>query len=168
MANAVSINEKEFREAIDSFDEMRESIDDSRWMKSMLRRRSNKHFIGEMKRNSPSGQVGSEHDQDRLAKMIGVTTARKWAPNWGVRIGVVKNDPNLFPDVSAQGLASMLEHGTKERYRRLVSAGIVTGRVSLGRIDDSHAWLRAAYDRNVDGFMRDVEKSLTKKVMKEA
>lgn len=160
---SIRVNEKEFAEAIASFKDMADSIDE-RYLKNRQAYYARKHFIPDMRRNSPS---------KRLERMISVTTAKKWAPPNGIRIGVVKNDPADFPDVSAQGLASMLEHGTEERFRKLVTAGIVTGRVHLGKIKAAPhkgrtSFLRAPYDRNVEAFMKDVEDALTEKVMKEA
>lgn len=156
-ASGVQINQKELSEALQSLDNMIEAIDDSKFVKSLFRRQAKTHFVGDMKRNSPSV---------RLAKMVDVTTSKKLTGSFGARVGVVRNDVSLFPKISAQGLASILEHGTVERFRNSKRAGIVTGRVSLGKVE-SEPWLRPSWDSNVEGFIRDTEDSIVRKIEKQ-
>jgi 7-cyano-7-deazaguanine synthase in queuosine biosynthesis len=155
--NFIEINQKEMSEAIATFDKAREAFGDS-WLKTTQARRARKHFVPDMKRGSHSA---------RLMKMISVTQAKKWTGGGAsVRVGVVKNDADLFPDFSAQALASVLEYGTEERFRKLSKAGIITGRVSTGRVKETSK-LREAYEKNKEPFMDDVERSIDKKFEKE-
>jgi hypothetical protein len=85
-----------------------------------------------------------------FASVTGVTTKQSGiqrAPKIGVRVGVIKNDSAEFPTFSAPALASVFEYGTQERFRQLKAGGLVTGRVSTGRIK-AGPWLRPAWDRN--------------------
>jgi hypothetical protein len=100
----------------------------------------------------------------RLVKMIGTTTAKKWAGPLGVRIGVVKNDVVKFTKVSAQGLAAMLEYGTKERFRMLKKLGVIVGRVSTGEMP-SFPFLRPAWFRGRNAMMNKTEKSIQNRVL---
>lgn len=130
-----------------------------KWMKSTLRRRS-KPIVQAMRRNA-SGYVGSS----RIAEMVGVTTAKRRAGDWGAKVGVVKNDPDKFQDFTAQALASVIEYGTDERFRKLKAGAFITGRQSTGRMP-AMPFLRPAWDQNVNAFMNGVEDSIERKVLK--
>jgi len=100
--------------------------------------------------------------------MISRTVAKKRVgPTPGVLVGVIKNDTDIFPKFSAQALASVLEHGTPERFRKTRSIGLITGKVSTGKVNPM-PFLRPAYDLNIRGVITKTEESITKKVMKEA
>lgn len=103
---------------------------------------------------------------DNIAKMTAITTkqsGRSRAPKVGIRIGVINNDVNLFPDFSAPALASVLEHGTDERFRNIKSLGIITSQQSTGKVM-AKPWLRPAYDANEADFIAKTMKSIIKKV----
>ena len=129
-----------------------------RYLKTVEKRKSDKHFVPEMKAQSHSV---------RIQEMISTTTAKKFTSRLGVRVGVVKNDKTLFPKFSAQALASVIEYGTAERFRQIKKAGFVVERVSTGKMPAS-PWLRKAWDNNVEAFMNDVEKAIKRKVEKES
>src|SRR5699024_3555909 len=93
-----------------------------RYLKNTQRRKA-KPMLQDMKANSHSTS---------LVPMHGITTAKRRAGDLGIKIGVIKNDPTQFPNLSAQALASVIEYGTAERYRTLKAAGFVTGRASTG------------------------------------
>lgn len=151
--NFVQIRESDFQETVRFFNEAAEAFGD-RWLKDTQARRARKHFVPAMKNNVHSA---------RLMQMISVTTARKHTRGpRSIRVGVVKNDANLFPKFSAQALASVLEYGTDERFRQTgIFSAESTGAVS------AHPALRPAYDSNVEPFMKDVERSIEKKFDKE-
>lgn len=150
-------NEQEFVDALEVFDQMHDAVD-SKYIKTVQARKARKHFVPAMQRGSHSV---------RLEDMISVTQAKKYTSKYSVRVGVVKNDVDKFPDFSAQALASVIEYGTGERYRQLKAAGLVTGRVSTGAMPAA-PFLRPGWDNNVKAFMDDVESSLEDKVMREA
>lgn len=150
----VSVQEKEFVEALKSFERMEEAIT-PRWLKNTQRRYAGP-MVNDMKRNSKSA---------RLEPMIGVTTAKKRAGDLGIKVGVVKNDVDAFPEFSAQAMASVIEYGTAERYRQLKAAGFVTGRVSTGRMPAA-PWLRPAWDRHVSTMMDKTEQAILRKIDK--
>lgn len=152
--NYIEVNKAEFDAAINEFDKMIKAIDESE-AKKIQRRYAKKHFVGPMKTDSHSA---------RLMDMISVTTAKRYTPPWGVRVGVVKNDKDKFPKFSAQGLAAVIEYGTAERYRSLRRAGIITGRVSTGAMPAA-PWLRKNWDMNVRAFMNDVQQAIYKQVL---
>lgn len=156
-ANTITINQAEFQSAIDSFDDAAD-VFGGRWLKNTQARKARKHFVPDMRRGSPS---------DRIREMITVTTAKKYTRGpRSIRVGVVKNDPDMFPDFSAQALASVLEHGTVERYRQVRRAGFVVGRVSTGKVKPQ-PFLRPAFDQNKAKFMADMEDAIQKKIEKE-
>lgn len=143
-------------DALRDLEKMHDSIT-PKYLKTVQARKARKHFVPAMKRNSHSA---------RLVDMISVTQAKKYTSRLGVRVGVVKNDPDKFPKFSAQALASVIEYGTAERYRQLKSLGLVTGRQSTGAMPAA-PFLRPAWDSNVKAFMDDVEDAIIKKVQKE-
>lgn len=156
-SNVINTQLEGMHEALETLEGMSDSID-AKYLKTVQARKARKHFVPAMRRGSHSV---------RLEDMISVTQAQKYTSRLGVRVGVVKNDPDKFPEFSAQALASVIEYGTAERYRMLKSAGLVTGRVSTGSMPAA-PFLRPAWDNNVRSFMDDVEGSIIKKVMKEA
>ncbi|MAO66249.1 MAG: hypothetical protein CL666_14735 [Balneola sp.] len=160
-ANAIEfkMDQREFRESLKEIQRMESSIDPE-WMKSTLRRRA-RPIENSMRRNA-EGYLKST----RIAKMIGITAAKSRTGDWGAKVGVVKNDPVLFPDFSAPALASVLEYGTDERYRTLKKGVVVTGRKSTGRAP-AMPFLRPAWDENVNQFMNKVQESIERKVLKE-
>lgn len=155
--SSVEINDREFREAIQSFDDLARQVGDDKWIRTTQARKARKHFVPPMRRNSHSA---------RLVDMINVTQAKKYrgGPR-SVRVGVVKNDVSKFPKFSAQALASVIEYGTKERFRELVTAGVITGRQSTGEMP-SIPFLRPAFDNNQKQFMDDVESTILDKLEK--
>ena len=120
-------------------------------------------MLKDMKQDSPS---------IRLAKMTAMTTRqvkRPRAPYIGYRIGVINNDTSLFPPnegISAPALASILAHGTKERFRRAAKYfGISIGTQSTGSVKGKD-WIGAAFDKNVDSFEERTIKDMEDKVPK--
>jgi hypothetical protein len=117
-------------------------------------------MLKDMKQNSPSVDI---------AKMTAMTTRqvkRPRAPRIGYRIGVINNDVSKFPDFTAPALASVLAHGTKERFRRAAkSFGISIGTQSTGSVKGKD-WLGAAFDRNKDTFEAKTIKDMEAKVPK--
>ena len=150
------INEKEFNEAISAAQRMHDAIDE-KWIKS-TKRRALKPMVQAMKAGSKS---------TRIAKMIAITTAKRKSPRLGARVGVIKNDPSLFPKFSAPALASVLEYGvSEERFRTLRAGSLVTGRQSTGTVPAT-PFLRPAWDIQVNPFMESVSKSIERKVERE-
>lgn len=137
---------------------MHDSID-AKYLKNRQAYYARKHFVPAMKRNSHSARLSK-------GNIISVTQAKKFTSRLGVRVGVINNDPDEFPDFSAQALAAVIEYGTAERYRELKRAGFVTGRQSTGEMPAA-PFLRPAWDANVSQFMKDVEGAIIKKVEKE-
>lgn len=154
-ANAIDIKVdnkqalRELRELQDKLD--RKSIND-------IQRRNATPMLADMKQNSPSV---------RIAKQTAITTRqtkRPRAPRIGIRIGVINNDPALFPEFSAPALASVLEHGTDLRYRRAAkSFGISIGTQTTGKVTPK-PWIRPAYDRHVKTFIAKTIRSYEKQV----
>lgn len=100
----------------------------------------------------------------KFVPVIAMTTAkRRGVPPGGVRIGVVKNDTTAFPNFSAPALASVFEYGTPERFRRLKTLGIVTGRASTGRFT-AKPWLRKAMDDTYPIYHKEFLASVDKEV----
>jgi hypothetical protein len=153
----LQIEEKEFVAALKSVERMHDAIT-PQWIKS-TQRRNLKPMVAAMKANSKS---------TRIARMIGVTTAKKRAGELGAKVGVVKNDATLFPKISAPALASIIEYGVaEERFRTLRFGVIVTGRQSTG-IMPAAPFLRPAWDAHVRSFMDSTEQAIEKKILKEA
>jgi len=157
----VEVDKKEFNDALQTLSDMEEAIDDS-WIKRTLRRKLGP-MESEMKR-----KVLSNFGSERLASVIGITTAKKRIKSSvGAKVGVVKNDASLFPEISSFGLASILEYGTVERFRRIEKMGVITGRVSTGRVKPN-PYLRPTYDKKLPDVIKEFEKSVERKVQKEA
>lgn len=152
--NAIDIylDEKEFADALESFTKMSRSID-RKYLKSTQRRYA-KPMVADMKSSSKS---------TRIADMISVTTAVKRAGDYGVKVGVVKNNISDFPKFSAPALASVIEYGTAERYGVLKKHGLITGYYNTGSMP-SAPFLRPAWDRNVQSLMDNTEKAIIKRI----
>jgi hypothetical protein len=150
------IDGKDLLDAVDLLKDLEESID-NKYLKATLRRKS-KPMQNEMKIMSPSS---------RLRNVIGATTAKSKTPLF--KVGVVKNNTSLFPNISSFGLAGILEYGTVERYRKTKSMGLVTGRVSTGRVPKrKYAWLRQSWDSNVKELEQSTINTIIKKIERSA
>src|SRR5690625_2420799 len=153
----VSIEEKEFAEALATAERMHDSIT-PQWIKSTQRRHL-RPMVEAMKSNSKS---------TRIAKLIGVTTAKKRAGDYGAKVGVVKDDKDRRYNISGPAHGALLEYGSKgERFRILKRVGIVTVRQSTG-VMPATPYLRPAWDQHVKAFMDATQDSIEKRVMKEA
>lgn len=156
MANGNVIEVEGMDEALREFERLKKSMEREEINK--IQRRHARPMLSDMKSNSPS---------NRIASMTAITTRqrkRPRAPRIGIRIGVINNDASLFPDFSAPALASVLEHGTAERFRKAaVSFGIVIGTQSTGSVTAS-PWLRPAWDTNKERFIAKTIRSMEKKV----
>lgn len=156
--NYIEIDDKQWMEALKSFENMSDSID-SKYLKSTQARVARKRMIPDMRRGSKSR---------RLMKLIDVTTSKKRAGEFGIKVGVVKNgSKSEFPKFSAPALASVIEYGTAERYRNLKSIGLITGRQSTGSMPMA-PFLRPSWDANVRGLMDDVERLVLARIEKNA
>lgn len=154
----ISVEEREFKKALETFEEMEASID-ARYLKNVQRRYAMKEMVPDMKRSSHSV---------RLEKVIGVTTSKKRAGDLGIKVGIIDaGKADDFPDFNAYGLASVIEYGTAERYRQLKSVGLITGRQSTGDMP-AFPFLRPAWDRNVRKLMSDVETAILKRIERAA
>lgn len=153
----VELDKKEFLDALEMLKDMEESIDE-KYVKATLRRKL-KPMERRMKRDSHSARLATH--------AIGITTAKKKTPL--IKVGVVKNDASVFEDISSYGLAAILEYGTPERFRAAKKLGVVTGKISTGRIlPRKYAWLRSAWDKEVNQFEKDSLDTIVKKVEKAA
>lgn len=153
--NAIQVDASEMGEFKAEMRRMEKALD--RDTVNSIQRRNARPMLQDMRSSSPS---------TRIAKMTAITTRqskRPRAPRIGIRIGVINNDPGLFPDFSAPALASVLEHGTGERFRTLKRGGIITGRQSTGSVKAS-PWLRRAWDRNAQQFISKTIKSYERAV----
>lgn len=104
---------------------------------------------------------------NRLRDFIGISTAKKKAGDLGAKVGVVKkSDPTVFPKFTAQALAAVNEYGTEERFRKLRTLGLITGRQSTGEMPERE-FLRPVWDSHVNKFMDDVQDAIEKKIEKE-
>ncbi len=144
--NTIHIDQKEFNDAIKSLVSMKNSLT-PRYLKNTQARVARQTMVPAMKMRSKS---------TRLSQMIGVTTAKKRSGPLGIKVGVIKNDPALFPTFSAPALASVIEYGTAERYRNLKALGLITGQQSTG-VMPSAPFLRPGWDITVRQFMDQVE-----------
>lgn len=108
------------------------------------------------------------HKSARVARMIGVTTAKRKSPPYGARVGVIKNDKRLFPKFTSYSTARLIEYGSSgERFRKVKSFGIVTGGVSTG-VMPATPMLRPVWDSMQPGYLKNTEDDLDKEVLKEA
>ena len=158
--NAVTIglNKAEFRKSLKVFDELGNRMD-RKFITRTLRRNA-KPMEAEMKRNAPTA------DNDTLVKNIGITTSKKKnLGRTGVRVGVVKDKSENLNGFSAPALASVIEYGTEERYRKLKKAGIITGRASTGSVE-AKPFIRRAYDRHEEKLMEAVINDINKEFEK--
>lgn len=128
---------------------------DEKWVKQ-THARNMRPIAQAMKANSKSS---------RIARMIGVTTAKSKTPDYGARVGVIKNDSALFPDFSAPALASVIEYGTDERFRG-TGGSVVTGAVPTGRVKPS-PFLRPAWDHHARRMIKNIEEAIIQKVNRE-
>lgn len=164
--SSIQVNRAEMAEFTREMKRMEKALD--RKKINAIQRRNARPIEQDMKQNSPSGQT-DEGGVDRIAQMVAITTRqtkRPRAPRIGIRIGVINNDPALFPDFSAPALASVLEYGTEERFREESAGWVVTGHASTGAIpeSDKRKWLRKAWDSNVKQFVNKTERSYIKAV----
>lgn len=151
----IELNQDDFDEAMDELQKIHDSLDE-RYLKNTLKRKS-KPILQDMKQKSPS---------TRLKQVMGISTAKKRTKGrTTVKIGVIKNNPSLFPDFSSWGLASVLEYGTDERYKKTSSLGFITGRTSTGDMR-AHGFLRGAFDRNIEKVLSDFSETIEKRVNK--
>ncbi len=152
----ISIKEAEFEETLKAAERAHDSIT-SKWLKSTQRRKL-KPMMNAMRAGSKSTRIG---------RMIGITTAKKRAGEFGAKVGVTRTDADMFPNITPQALASLIEYGSEgERFRQLRAGVFITGRQSTGRMPAT-PWLRPAWDMHVQGFMASVEESIEKKVLEE-
>ncbi len=150
--NFVQINERELQAAIADLDRKAKRLDEKRVRQ--IQRRNLRPMRTAMQAGSKSARIG---------RMVGITAAKKYAPPFGVRIGVVKNKASEFPVINAQGLAAIIEYGTDERFRKTTRGGLVTGRISTGKMP-AFPWLRRAYDGNVRQFVNRTAKDYADEV----
>jgi hypothetical protein len=160
--NDINISTIGDKEALKEFERLQKSM--SRKEINKIQRRNAKPMLRDMKQSAPSL---------RIAKMTAITTrqrGRKFqpaAPRIGIRIGVINNDTTLFPPsekISAPALASILEHGTPERFRTAAKAfGITIGVQSTGKVRPK-PWIRPAWDRNESTFVAKTIKSYERQV----
>lgn len=152
MVSSIDISTNDLKEFRDEIQKMERAVGRKKVNASIMRNLG--PMLKDMKQNSPSVAI---------AKMTAKTTRqtkRPTAPPIGARIGVINNDKNFtingrqpFFDFSAPGMASVLEYGTKERWRRSAkSFGISIGVQSTGSITGK-PWIRPAYDRNEKQFI---------------
>lgn len=150
----ISIEEAEFEEALKAAERAHDSIT-PKWLKSTQRRKL-KPMMNAMRAGSKSTRIG---------RMIGITTAKKRAGKFGAKVGVTRSDADLFPNISPQALAALIEYGSDgERFRELRAGVFITGRQSTGTMP-ADPFLRPAWDTHVQGFMASTEESIDKKVM---
>jgi len=150
--NFIQINERELSAALADLERKARRIDEKR--SRQIQRRNLRPMRMAMVSGSKSARIG---------RMIGVTAAKKYAPPFGVRIGVVKNKVSEFPTINAQGLAAIIEYGTDERFRSVGAFGVTTGRVSTGSMP-AFPWLRRAYDANIKAFADKTEQDYIKEI----
>jgi HK97 gp10 family phage protein len=122
-----------------------------------IKMRNARGMVRDMKQGAPSHNI---------AAMTGATTRQiksPRAPKVGVRVGVINNNVVKFPKFSAPALASVLEYGTAERFRRLRALGVTVGAISTGKVKPK-PWLRHAFDRNVKQYIKKTIKSMERRV----
>lgn len=151
----IQVDKRDLADFHKEIERMRDALD--RKKVNSIKRRNAKPMLNDMKANSKSV---------RIAEMTAITTRqhkRPRAPRIGIRIGVINNDTSKFPKFTAPALASVIEHGTAERYRTLKAFGFITGRQSTGAMPAA-PWLRPAWDRHIESFLRKTEKDMMDKV----
>ena len=144
MAVSIELNKGDIKKAIQELRKINRNLSEKA-VRRILKKNSNP-IVQAMISGSPSARIG---------RAIGKTTRKRSAPPFGVKIGVVKNSTTEFPDFSAPALASVIEYGTDERFRRTSLASAV----STGKIT-AKPWLRPAYDANESTFVRKSVKDL--------
>lgn len=152
-----SVKEREFSRALKQLVKDKNAID-RKFINSALTRNA-RPILNDMKSNSKS---------DRIARMTAITTRqskRPKAPKIGVRVGVINNDTSLFPTFTAPALASVIEYGTAERFRKLKAGIFVTGRQSTGEMP-SAPFIRPAWDNNINSLISKTEQSILRKLDK--
>lgn len=155
----ITVDLDEFNDVLRTMDRMHDAIDPD-WLKSTMRRRL-EPMAESMRENSKS---------TRIADMISITVARKRTGKYGAKVGVVKNNEEKFPDISAQALAALLEYGSEgERFRQSASylGGAITVQQSTG-VMPADPFLRPAYDKHIQSFINKTQESIERKVQKAA
>jgi hypothetical protein len=154
---SITIDMNEYRNTLKGIEGMDAKMVD-RKLRSILRRNI-KPMTAEMKHRAPT------RDNDSILDNIGVTTARKWVGKSGaIRVGVISDKNKRMKNFSAQALASVLEYGSAERFRRAQSTfGIITALASTGRVE-ARPFLRPAYDNNIGGLVAGVERDIEREV----
>lgn len=153
---SIKVDEREFNKAVATAVNMHKSITE-KWMQSTHRKHL-RPIASAMKAGSKSS---------RIEKMVGVTTAKRKAPPYGAKVGVIKNDKKLFPKFSAQALASVIEYGTPERFRGTKKGSFTMGAIPTGKVAPE-PWLRPAWDQNVQTYMKHTEQDIIHKIEMEA
>lgn len=148
----IEIDRKSLSRSIETVKRLEKSVKDDNWWRR-THRRGLQPIALQMKSNSKSS---------RIADAIGVTTAKSKTMPKGAAVGVIRNIPSRFPDISAQGLAAIIEYGTDDRFR-----GGSLSLVSTGSMP-ADPFLRPAWIQGVARYLKHVETELTQKVEKEA
>jgi len=147
----ITIDRREMAAFRKEIKRMMESLDHKTMAK--IHERNLQGMVIDMQVNAPS---------DRFVPVIDVDTKPKRRPHVpvrGARIGVVKNRARLFPTLSAPALASVLEYGTRERFR-----GGVLSLASTGKVTQRKSWLRRAWDRRVGMYMTGAQRDIIREV----
>jgi len=150
----IEIVEKDFANALRMVEAASESVS-PRYLKNVQTRHA-RPIVAEMKANCKSAII---------EQGIGITTSKKRAGEYGIKVGVVKGNIKHDAHMNIGGLAAIIEYGTGERFRQTVKYGIITGRVSTGSMPKA-PFLRPAWDANIETFMRGVEEAIIKHVKK--
>ena len=143
-ANAISLDKKEYQAVLKEIRQIAKRVTPE--AAERVQKKALRPMTSAMRANAPS---------DRFKKQIGVTASKKYTFLGSVRVGVVKNNASLFPEISAQGLAAIIEYGTGERFRR---EGKFTA-VSTGEMTAA-PFVRPAYDANIGAALRNIEADL--------
>lgn len=148
----IKMDETEWKRHLSSIQRQRKSVNPP-WFKSMTRRNL-QPIATAMRANSKSS---------RIAEMVGITTSKRRAGEWGAIVGVIRNDPSKFPTFSAPALASVIEFGTDERFRGKRTGIFITGRIPTGRVRPQ-PFLRPAWNTHVGRYMKNTEEDMLKKI----
>lgn len=152
----IKANEAEWQALLQEVQRKKKAINPP-WMKT-THRRNLKPIAMAMKSGSKSS---------RIARMIGITTAKKRAGEYGAKVGVIKNDKSQFPTFSAPALASLIEYGSDgERFRGKRTGVFITGAISTG-VMPATPFLRPAWDSNVEAYIKKTSKEILDKIEKE-